>query len=139
MYTLQGKTRSTRHTLFTLDLHMVLDPTSHMVRVDNLSLVPTRTKQTSTPGRSIGDQRQTDMAVILSRLILLPHDSLGAGKRGFSQVVTQLHQLTGPILPACEGYHTETSEWPQHSPCPSLPSVPLVPTTVSGFKPVQTK
>jgi hypothetical protein len=122
-----------------LDLHRVLDPTSHMVRVDNLSLVPTRMKQTPTPGRSIGDRRLTDMAVVLSRLILLPHDSIGVGERGFSQVVTQLHQLTGPILLACEGYHTETSEWTQHSPRPSLPSVPLVPTTVSGFKPVQTK
>jgi hypothetical protein len=27
----------------------------------------------------------------------LPHDSLGVGERGFDQVITQLHQLTGPI------------------------------------------
>jgi hypothetical protein len=27
----------------------------------------------------------------------LPHDSLGVGKRGFGQVVTQLHQHTSPI------------------------------------------
>jgi hypothetical protein len=33
-----------------------------------------------------------------------PHDSLGVGERGFSQVVTQLHQLTGPITPACDRY-----------------------------------
>jgi hypothetical protein len=26
----------------------------------------------------------------------LPHDSLGVGERDFGQVVTQLHQLTGP-------------------------------------------
>jgi hypothetical protein len=34
----------------------------------------------------------------------LPHDSLGVGERGFGQVVTQLHQLTGPISPACDQY-----------------------------------
>jgi hypothetical protein len=27
----------------------------------------------------------------------LPDNSLGVGERGFGQVVTQLHQLTGPI------------------------------------------
>jgi hypothetical protein len=34
----------------------------------------------------------------------LPHDSLGVGERGFSQVVTQLHQLTKSISPACNRY-----------------------------------
>jgi hypothetical protein len=34
----------------------------------------------------------------------LPHDSLGVGERGFGQVVTQLHQLTGAISPACDRY-----------------------------------
>jgi hypothetical protein len=34
----------------------------------------------------------------------VPHNSLGVGERGFSQVVTQLHQLTGPITPACDQY-----------------------------------
>jgi hypothetical protein len=34
----------------------------------------------------------------------LPHDSLGVGERGFGQVVTQLHQLTGPITLACDRY-----------------------------------
>jgi hypothetical protein len=34
----------------------------------------------------------------------LPHDSLGVGERGFGQVVTQLHQLIGPITPACDWY-----------------------------------
>jgi hypothetical protein len=36
--------------------------------------------------------------------IPLPHDSLGVEVRGFDQVVTQLHQLTGPITPACDRY-----------------------------------
>jgi hypothetical protein len=30
-------------------------------------------------------------------LFFLPHDSLEVGERDFDQVVTQLHQLTGPI------------------------------------------
>jgi hypothetical protein len=34
----------------------------------------------------------------------LPHDSLGVGERGFGQVVTQLHQLTGHIILACDRY-----------------------------------
>jgi hypothetical protein len=33
-----------------------------------------------------------------------PYDSPGVGERGFSQVVTQLHQLTGPISPAYDRY-----------------------------------
>jgi hypothetical protein len=34
----------------------------------------------------------------------LPYDSPGVGERGFDQVVTQLHQLTGPISLACDRY-----------------------------------
>jgi hypothetical protein len=72
MYTLQGKTWSTHHMLFTLDPHRVPDHTSHMVHIDNLSLVPTRSKQAPTPRRSLGDQRQTGPTVILDHLILPP-------------------------------------------------------------------
>jgi hypothetical protein len=72
MYTLQGKTRSTRHMLPTLDSHMVPDHTSPMVRVGNLSLVPTRMKHASTLGRNLGDRRQTDPAVVLGHLIPPP-------------------------------------------------------------------
>jgi hypothetical protein len=75
---------------------MVRDRTSLMVHIGNLSLVPTRMKLAPTPGRSLSDQRQTGSAVILGHLIPLPHDSLGVRERGFSQVKTQLHQLTGP-------------------------------------------
>jgi hypothetical protein len=35
---------------------------------------------------------------------LLPCDSLGVGESGFSPMVTQLHQLTGPISLACDRY-----------------------------------
>jgi hypothetical protein len=34
----------------------------------------------------------------------LPHNSLGVGDRGFIQVVTQVHRLTGPISPVCDWY-----------------------------------
>jgi hypothetical protein len=42
--------------------------------------------------------------VVLGHLIPLPHDSLGVEERDFGQVVTHLHQLTGPITPACDRY-----------------------------------
>jgi hypothetical protein len=35
---------------------------------------------------------------------LLPCDSPGVRERGFVPMVTQLHQLTGPISPACNRY-----------------------------------
>jgi hypothetical protein len=35
---------------------------------------------------------------------LLPCDSPGVGERGFGPMVTQLHQLIGPITPACDRY-----------------------------------
>jgi hypothetical protein len=34
----------------------------------------------------------------------LPYDNAGVGERGFGSMVTQLHQLTGPISPACNQY-----------------------------------
>jgi hypothetical protein len=34
----------------------------------------------------------------------LPCDSPGVGKRGFGPMITQLHQRTGPISPACYQY-----------------------------------
>jgi hypothetical protein len=78
-----GKPRLTCHMLFTLDPRRVSDPTTHMIHIDNLSLVPTRLKHVPTPERSLGDQRQTDPAIALGHLILPPHDSLGLGERGF--------------------------------------------------------
>jgi hypothetical protein len=35
---------------------------------------------------------------------LLPCDNSGVGERGFGPMVTQLHQLTGPISPPCDRY-----------------------------------
>jgi hypothetical protein len=79
------------------DLHRVPDHTSHVVHIVNLSLVHMRTKQTPTPGRSIGDQDSLVRSSPWVTSFFLPHNSLGVGERGFSQVVTQLHQLIGPI------------------------------------------
>jgi hypothetical protein len=50
---------------------MVSDHTSHVICVGNLSLVPTRSKQGPTPGRSLRDQRETGPAIALDNLILL--------------------------------------------------------------------
>jgi hypothetical protein len=82
MYTLQGKIRSTRHTLSTLDLRRVPDHTSHMVHIGNLLLVSVRMKQSPTPGRSLGDQRQAGPVVALGHLILTPsRQSWSRGER----------------------------------------------------------
>jgi hypothetical protein len=104
MYTLQGKTRSTRHMLSMLDSRMVPNHTSPVIRVGNLSLIPTRTEQAPRPGGNLGDRRQTGPTVVLVTSFPLPHDTLGVGERGFGQVVTQLHQFIGPITPACDRY-----------------------------------
>jgi hypothetical protein len=69
---LTKETRSTYHTLSTLDSRMVLDHTYPIVRADNLSLAPTRMKQAPTPGRSLGDRRQTGPTVVLGHLIPPP-------------------------------------------------------------------
>jgi hypothetical protein len=65
----------------------VPDPTSHVVRMGNLSLVPTRMKQTPTPKRSLGDRRQTGPAVVLGHLI--PPPSRQPWSRG------EMFQLSG--------------------------------------------
>jgi hypothetical protein len=49
--------------------------------------------KTDWPGRCLGSPHSP-----------LPHDRLRVGERDFSQVVTQLHQFTGPITPACDRY-----------------------------------
>jgi hypothetical protein len=72
MYTLQGEIRLTRHTLSMLDSRMVPDHTSSVVCIGNHSLVPTRPKQTPTPGRSLTNRRQTGPAFALGHLILPP-------------------------------------------------------------------
>jgi hypothetical protein len=55
-----------------LDLRMVPDHTSPVVRVGNLLLVPTQMKQAPTLEGNLGDQRQAGLAVILGHLIAPP-------------------------------------------------------------------
>jgi hypothetical protein len=65
----KGKSNMTH---FKVINNRVPDRTSHVVRVVNLSLVPTRMKHAHTPGKSLGDRRQTDPAVILGHLVPPP-------------------------------------------------------------------
>jgi hypothetical protein len=104
MYTLQGKTGSTRHTLSTLNLHRVLDPTSHVVHVGNLSLVPRGLNRPLHLGEVLATEDRLAQSSSWVPSFPLPHDNLGVGERGFGQVVTQLHQLTRPISPICDRY-----------------------------------
>jgi hypothetical protein len=61
---------------------MILDYKSHMVRVGNLLLVPTSLKHGPTPGRSLGEQRQTGSTIALVHLIPPPSQQLWSrGKR----------------------------------------------------------
>jgi hypothetical protein len=76
---------------------MVPDRTSPVVHVGNILLVHTKSKQAPTPGRSLGDQRQTDPAITLGHLIPPPMRQPWSRGEKFCQVITQLHQLTGPI------------------------------------------
>jgi hypothetical protein len=71
---------------------------------DNLSLAPMKSKYVPISGRSLDNQRQTGPAVVLGDLIPPPCDSPGVGERGFGLMVTQLHQLTEHISPACNRY-----------------------------------
>jgi hypothetical protein len=91
----------------TLDPCMVPDHTSYVVHVDNLSLVPTRSKQAPTPERLARPSSWVNS-------FPLPHDSLGVGDRSFDQVVTQLHQLTGPIYQHAIGTFNTCSWGPTH-------------------------
>jgi hypothetical protein len=104
MYTLQGKTLSTRHTLSMLDSSMLPDHTSPVVHVGNLSLVPTRTKNPLDPEEVLAIEDRLARPPPSVTSFPFPHDSLGVGERGFDQVITQLHQLTGPTTPACNQY-----------------------------------
>jgi hypothetical protein len=99
-----GETRSTCYTLFTLDSRRVSDHTSHVVHAGNILLVLTRLKQTPTPGRSLGDQRQTGPAVALGHHILpSSRQSWSRGERfqpsGYTATSTYwVH------IPACDRY-----------------------------------
>jgi hypothetical protein len=76
--------------------------TSHVVRVSNLSLVPTRTKQTPTPGRSLGDWRQTGPVIILGHLISPPSRQPWSRRERFQPSGYTAISAYWPISPACD-------------------------------------
>jgi hypothetical protein len=82
----------------------VQDHTPHVVHVGNLSLVPMRSKQALHPKEVLESKDRLARPSPWVASFFLPHNSLRVGERGFSQVVTQLHQLTRPITPACDRY-----------------------------------
>jgi hypothetical protein len=100
----RGKSDSHATRFSMLDSHMVPNHTSPVVHVGNLSLVPTRMKHAPTPGEVMAIKDR--LSQLSSWVTSFPHprDSLGLGEIGFGQVVIQLHQLTGPITPACDRY-----------------------------------
>jgi hypothetical protein len=104
MYTLHGKTWSTRYTLFMLDPRTIIDHTSHVVHVGNLSLVPTRMKYAPTPGRSFSDRRQTGPTVVLGHLIPPPSwQPWSRGEMFWSSCYTATSAYWAHI-PACDQY-----------------------------------
>jgi hypothetical protein len=104
MYTLYGKTRSTRHTLSTLNPRRVPDHTSHMVHVGNFSLVPMRMKQAPTLRKNLGDQRQTGPTVVLCHLISPPsRQPWSRGERFWPSGYTATIAYW-PHIPACDRY-----------------------------------
>jgi hypothetical protein len=143
MYTMQGKTWSTRHTLFTLNPRRVPNHTSHVVHICNLSLIPTRLKHVLHPKEvlTIEDRLARPLSWVTS--FPLPHECLGVRERYFSQVVTQIHQLIGSIYKhaigtfnVClrgltnrsltdtgGGYNVEGDGFSYHTPWPFQPAV----------------
>jgi hypothetical protein len=105
IYTMQGKTRSPRHTLFHARFAYGSKP--------YISCGPRRQPFASPHKDETSSYIRREVLAIEDRLARLsswitsfplPHDSLGVGDRGFSQVVIQLHQLIGPITPAYDRY-----------------------------------
>jgi hypothetical protein len=72
MYNLQGKLDQ-HGTHFSRSIH-AWSPTIHLTWFvySNLSLVPMRSKHAPTPKRSLSDQRQTGLTVVLGHFIVPP-------------------------------------------------------------------
>jgi hypothetical protein len=114
MYTLQGKTRSTHHKVSILDPGRVPDHTSHVVHIGSLSLVPTRSNGSLHPKEILATKNRLAQPLSWVDSFFLHCDSLGVGERRFSQVVTQLHRLTGPIYQHAIGTFNTYSWGPTH-------------------------
>jgi hypothetical protein len=89
MYTLQGKTRPTCHTPSTLDLHMVPDHTSHVVRVGQPFTSPHEVETGPLhPEKVLAIKDRLAQSSLWVTSFLLPCDSLGVGERDFSPMIT---------------------------------------------------
>jgi hypothetical protein len=71
---------------------------------DNLSLAPMKSKRLIHQEEVLTTKDRLTRPSSWVTSFLLPCDSPAVGKRGFGPMVTQLHQLTGPITPACNRY-----------------------------------
>jgi hypothetical protein len=98
MYTLQGKTRPTHHVRpkyafcgqspYVTTFHWLPRSRNRPLHLEEVLATKNILAQPSSWVTSF----------------LLPCDSSGVGERGFGLMVTQLHQLTGPISPVCDRY-----------------------------------
>jgi hypothetical protein len=97
------KTWSTRHTHSTLGPCMALDHTYLMqYTYNNLLVVPMRSKQASTPERSLGTQWSPSLAIILGHLILPPScQPWSRGEKVWSCSYTATRFIR-PITPTCD-------------------------------------
>jgi hypothetical protein len=71
---------------------------------DNLSLAPKKSKHALHPEEVLTTKDRLTQLSSWVASFFLPCDSPGVGERGFSPMVTHLHQLTGPISLACDRY-----------------------------------
>jgi hypothetical protein len=71
---------------------------------DNLSLPPTKSKQTPTPRRILGNQRKTGLAIILGDLIPPPMRQPWSRGERFRPNGYTTTLATRPISPACNRY-----------------------------------
>jgi hypothetical protein len=116
MYTLQGKTRPTRHTHPTLSPHMVPHH-MYLMRSMHGNLLHSPHEVETCPYTRKKSWRPKNRLARLSSWITsfsLSHDSLGAGERSFDHMITQLHQLTGPIYQHAIGMFNSCSRGPTH-------------------------
>jgi hypothetical protein len=112
MYTLHGK--PSQHATRSVHIWSQTIHISRGQRIPTFRVVPTRSKQAPTP---------EEILATIDRLVrpspwvtssFFPHDRLSIGERGFGQVVTQLHQLTGPIYQHVIGTLNTCSWGPTH-------------------------
>jgi hypothetical protein len=85
--------------------HMLSMPVLRSVSIHgNLSCSPYKSQMGPCTRKKSLYPKIVVTAIVLWDLILPPMRKLGLGERSFDQVVTQLHQFTGPISATCDQY-----------------------------------